>query len=152
MISRPTTQQLILDCCHDLMTQTLPQLTDGPAQVHLHMLVGVLQNAAVRSAHEIAWMRDEAAKMRAYAGSVVEAQGADPAITEALAATPERPDSLHLDDVVEDYGLASTAFAAALDKAMTAGEPDLTRRAVELLDARVVNEREVMAGWGATGR
>ena len=152
MISRPTTEQLILDCCHELMTQTLPQLTDGPAQVHLHMLVGVLQNVAVRSGHEIAWMREEAAQMRAYARSVLEAQGTGPAITDALDQTPARPDSLHLDDVVEDYGLASKAFAAAVDKAMTAGESDLTRRAVELLDARIGNEREAMAGWGATGR
>lgn len=117
----------MLDCCHELMTETLPQLPEGPAQVHLHMLVGVLQNAAVRSAHEIAWMREEAAEMRAYVRSVLDSQGSDPVVSDALDAISARPDSLHLDDVIEDYGVASKAFAAALERVMLDGTQERRR-------------------------
>ncbi len=56
MISRPTTDQLIADVCQDLVDAVLPALTDETLQVRVAMAETVLRNAAVRAAHEIAWM------------------------------------------------------------------------------------------------
>ena len=56
----------------------------------------VLRNAAVRAAHEIAWMTDEIGELEAFAGG--------PTLAEA-------DGSLHLDDVVERYRRASEAFS-----------------------------------------
>ena len=61
MLSRPTTEQILLDCCHELMTNVLPSLTDATAQVSVIMVETVLRNTAVRAAHEVAWMREETA-------------------------------------------------------------------------------------------
>ena len=61
MLSRPTTEQILLDCCRELMTNVLPSLTDATAQVSVIMVETVLRNTAVRAAHEVAWMREETA-------------------------------------------------------------------------------------------
>ncbi|HWN63241.1 MAG TPA: hypothetical protein VNO25_21510, partial [Streptosporangiaceae bacterium] len=70
MLSRPTTEQILLDCCRELMTNVLPSLTDATAQVSVIMVETVLRNTAVRAAHEVAWMRDETADIEAYAQAV----------------------------------------------------------------------------------
>ncbi len=51
MLSRPTTEQILLDCCRELMTNVLPSLTDATAQVSVIMVETVLRNTAVRAAH-----------------------------------------------------------------------------------------------------
>src|ERR1700759_4981763 len=101
MLSRPTTEQVLLDCCRELMTGVLPALTDETAVVRVVMVETVLRNMAVRSAHEIAWMTQEIAEIEDYAPSVHDAQADAPlqAALDALAAAPR--DSLHLDEVVE---------------------------------------------------
>ena len=70
MISRPTTDQLIADVCQDLVDAVLPALTDETLQVRVAMAETVLRNAAVRAAHEIAWMSDETAALIEYAKAV----------------------------------------------------------------------------------
>ena len=59
MITRPTTDELIRDCCRELTEEILPALHDDTLELRLIMAVTVLGNAAVRAAHEIAWMREE---------------------------------------------------------------------------------------------
>ena len=73
MLSRPTTEQILLDCCRELMTGVLPVVTDETAQVKLIMVDTVLRNMAVRSAHEIAWMREEIAAIESYVQAVLDA-------------------------------------------------------------------------------
>src|SRR6516165_9733511 len=106
VLSRPTTEQILLDCCRELMTTVLPALTDETAQVSVIMVETVLRNAAVRAAHEVAWMREETAEIESYARAVAgqaPSPGAD-SLRAALKALAEAPrDSLHLDDVVETY-------------------------------------------------
>jgi len=63
MISRPMTDQLIADVCQDLVDAVLPALADETLQVRVAMAETVLRNAAVRAAHEIAWMTDETATL-----------------------------------------------------------------------------------------
>ena len=153
MLSRPTTEQILLDCCRELMTNVLPSLTDATAQVSVIMVETVLRNTAVRAAHEVAWMRDETAEIEAYARAVAEqAPGAAP-LEAALAALASAPrDSLHLDDVVETYCRAGNALSAALETAVAGGLAVLVSRGEEILDVRSGHETEVMAGWSPTGR
>jgi hypothetical protein len=153
MLSRPTTEQILLDCCRELMTNVLPSLTDATAQVSVIMVETVLRNAAVRAAHEVAWMREETADIEAYARAVADqAPGTAPLETAiaALAAAPR--DSLHLDDVVETYCRAGNALSAALETAVAGGLAVLIQRGEEILDIRSHHETEVMAGWTPTGR
>jgi hypothetical protein len=153
MLSRPTTEQILLDCCRELMTNVLPNLTDATAQVSLIMVETVLRNTAVRAAHEVAWMRDETADIEAYAREIAAQVPGTASVAAALTALAAAPrDSLHLDDVVETYCRAGNALSAALETAVAAGRTDLIRRGEELLDVRTGHETEVMAGWSPTGR
>jgi hypothetical protein len=153
MLSRPTTEQILLDCCRELMTAVLPALTDEHAQVSVIMVETVLRNAAVRAAHEVAWMREETAGIERYAQAVAGlAPGAGP-LAAALKSLADAPrDSLHLDDVVETYCRAGNALSAALETAVAGGLTSLVRQGEEILDVRAGHETEVMAGWSPTGR
>jgi hypothetical protein len=152
MLSRPTTEQILLDCCHELMTNVLPSLTDATAQVSVIMVETVLRNTAVRAAHEVAWMREETADIEAYAQEVA-AQAPGTTLETALAALAAAPRaSLHLDDVVETYCRAGNALSAALETAVASGLAPLIQRGEEILDVRTGHETDVMAGWSPTGR
>ena len=153
MLSRPTTEQILLDCCNELMTGVLPELTDETAIVRVVMVETVMRNMAVRSAHEIAWMREEIAAIDEYARAVATGEPDDSELTKALSAAAAAPrESLHLDDVVETYVQASRALSAALEAAVVRGDDDLIKRGEALLDHRADIETEVMAGWSPTGR
>ncbi len=152
MLSRPTTEQILLDCCRELMTGVLPALTDETAVVRVVMIETVLRNMAVRSAHEIAWMTQETAEIEDYATSVHDAQ-ADAQLQAALDALSAAPrNSLHLDEVVEAYCLAGAALSAAVEAAVAASNAELVRRGEGMLKTRFERETEVMAGWSPTGR
>jgi hypothetical protein len=152
VISRPTTEQVLLDCCRVLDDDVLPAVADETMQVRLVMLGKVLRNAAVRAAHEIAWMREETGAIEAYAHTVATATGAGSLRTalEALAQSPD--DSLHLADVVEVYGRASDVLSVALEVALAAGRDDLVREGESLLTTRLAHEDDVVGGWESAGR
>lgn len=153
MLTRPTTEQILLDCCRELMTGVLPALTDEPAQVRVIMIETVLRNMAVRSAHEIAWMREETEAIEQYARDVAAAVADAPELAAALDAVAQAPrDSLHADDVIDTYCRASGAFSAALEAAVDAAEAKLVACGEQLLEVRIARETEVMAGWSPTGR
>ena len=142
MLSRPTTEQILLDCCRELMTGVLPALSDETAQVRVVMIETVLRSMAVRSAHEIAWMLEEIDDINDYVQ-----RGRAP----ARAAPTEAP-GLHLDEVVEAYCRAGRALADALEAAVAGGDAALVTRGEDLLGRRAGHEVEVMAGWSPTGR
>ena len=151
MIVRPSTEQLLLDCCKELMQGVLPAVSDQTAVVRIFMIEQVLRNAAVRSAHEIAWMDEEIPLIDSYARAVLQE-----APREELAALLGRLDNaeigLDLDTVVERYTRAGDVLAAALEVAVTDGPVELRRRGEQLLEARHARETVVMAGWSPTGR
>ena len=152
MITRPTTDVLIEDCCRELMEGILPGLTDETVKLRLVMTETVLRNTAVRAAHEIAWMREETAALMAYAGRVAARHGSA-ALRAAVADAGAGPaDSLHLADVAGVYERAGQAFAAALAAAQEAGDADLVAQARELLRDRIATEKEVMATYAVVGR
>ena len=152
MITKPATDVLIEDCCRELMEGILPGLTDETLKLRLVMTETVLRNAAVRAAHEIAWMREETVVLLAYARRVAARHGTAP-LRAALADAGASPaDSLHLADVADCYERAGQAFAAALAAAQEAGAADLVARAREVLRDRIATEKEVMATYAVVGR
>ena len=137
MIAKPTTEQILNDCSRELMEVVLPAVSDETVAVTIYMMDLVLRNAAVRAAHEIAWMTDEIGELEAFA------DGSTPA---------EADGSLHLDDVVERYRRASEAFSRAMEEAVAAGDDERTQRGAALMAHRVEREQEVMCGWSPVGR
>ena len=116
------------------------------------MLGKVLRNAAVRAAHEVAWMREETAAVEAYARAVAATTG-DDGLRTALEALAEGPrGSLHLTDVVEVYVRASDVLSVALEVALAAGRDDLVREGESLLSTRLAHEEDVVGGWDSAGR
>ncbi len=136
MIAKPTTEQLLNSCSRELMEVVLPAVGDDTVKVTVMMLDVIIRNAAIRAAHEIAWMTDEITQLEALAG----------------APAPTDGQSLHLDDVVERYCRASEAFSAVLEAAVASGDRDVIRRGKAILDQRVAREDEAMAGWSPVGR
>lgn len=152
MISRPTTDVLIEDCCRELMDAILPGLTDETLKLRLVMTETVLRNAAVRAAHEIAWMGEETAALIDYARLVAERHGGEALVAALAAVAAGSGDSLHLADVADRYERAGQAFTAALAVAREAGADDLIARARELLRGRIATEKQVMATYAVVGR
>ena len=152
MIGRPTTEQILRDCSRVLLDDVLPAVADETTQVRLVMLDKVLRNAAVRAAHEIAWMREEGAAIEAYARGVQAAtgDGAVRAAFDELAAAPH--ESLHLDDVTEVYRRAGDLLSAALEAVLAAGREDLVGDGEALLAARLAHEDDIVGGWESAGR
>lgn len=152
MITRPLTDELVRDCCRELMEEVLPAIEDDTVKLRVIMTVTVLSNAAVRAAHEIAWMRDETEAALAFARDVRGAH-ADERIAAALAETEAGPPaSLELADVVDVYERAARAFDVALQAAHEAGDGPLLDRAAQMLRARVDTEKVVMADYAIVGR
>ena len=152
MITRPTTDTLIGDCCRELTDAILPALTDETLRLRLVMTETVLRNAAVRAAHEIAWMLAETSALMAYAAEVAVRHASEP-LRAAMAAVEGSPrDSLHLADVADRYERAGQAFEKALAAAQEAGAADLVAQARELLRDRIATEKEVMATYEVVGR
>ena len=149
MIAKPTTEQILLDCCRELAEVVLPAIPDETVKVTVMMLDLVLRNAAVRAAHEIAWMTDEIEELQAY---VRDARPGGPPAPDTDAAAGGGAGTLHLDDVVEAYRRASEAFSATVEAAVAAGDERLVSRATEVLDRRIEHETEVMSGWSPIGR
>ena len=137
MIAKPTTEQILNDCSRELMEVVLPAVTDETVAVTIYMMDLVLRNAAVRAAHEIAWMTDEIGELEAFAGG---------------SAASEADGSLHLDDVVERYRRASEAFSRALEEAVAAGAAARTPRGAARMAPPAEREQEIMCGWSPVGR
>jgi hypothetical protein len=152
MITRPTTDALIGDCCQELTDAILPALTDETLRLRLVMTETVLRNAAVRAAHEIAWMREETAALTAYATEVAARHGSEPLHAALAAVEAEPPESLHLAHVAGRYERAGQAFEKALAAAQEAGAADLIAQARDLLRDRIATEKQVMASYEVVGR
>ena len=153
MISRPTTDQIILDCRRALLDVVLPDVQSEHVRVSVQMLENVLRNVATRAAHEIAWMQEEAALLEAFANEAAATLPASADVVAALGSlrTSDRT-SLHLADVTERYSLAGEAFSCALEAAIAAGHAGLSQRAAEVLAARNQRELEINGEWAMVGR
>ena len=152
MIGRPTTEQILLDCCRELMEDVVPTLTDETTIVRVAMIEQVIRNAAARCAHEIGWMLEEMPVIEGYARAVLAAAPNDD-LAAALRAVEDGADArMDLDVVTDRYARAGNLFAAALETAVSSGLTDLQADGERILDARLTREQQVMAGWSPTGR
>jgi hypothetical protein len=153
MLSRPTTEQIILDCREELLNTIAPTVPEGPVLVAIQMMENVLRNCATRAAHEIAWMREEGDEMVAFARRVAAAGHATTALLDAVAAFDGTSrDSLHLDDATTTYDLAGRCMSAAIDAVMAPGDADLQAEARAILGRRLEHENEIMGEWAFVGR
>lgn len=153
MLSRPTTDQIILDCRHELLTAVDAAVTDPTVKITIQMLENVLRNVAERAAHEIAWMREETDLMMTFANDVQAALGASAELTQALQAFDSgKSDSLHLDDVCKTYSLAGECFSVSMEKVFQASHTALHLRSREILAIRLDHENKIMGEWAFVGR
>ena len=153
MLSRPTTEQILLDCRHELLSTIDPAVAAEPVKIAIQMLENVLRNCAMRAAHEIAWMREETELMVTFARKVSGTACATAAITAALEAFDAgRSDSLHLDDVAATYHLAGHCLSAAIDAVMADGDDALHLEARAILTTRLDHENQIMGEWSFVGR
>ncbi len=153
MIVRPSSEQILLDCSRELLEVIGPEVTSEAGKISVQMVENVLRNVATRSAHEIAWMRDETAAMESFACDTLAAHPTALAVSAALADLGRGPgSSLHLDDVATVYSLAGEAFSCSLEAVIAAGDDDLSVRGAALLAARSATEVQIMGEWGFVGR
>lgn len=154
MIVHPTTPQLLRDVRNELLHTVAPEVHGAVARVALEQIDIILEQCAVRSADEIAWMAEELAEMLDYADDVVAATGDEATAAALVAARDNAAGTLHLDDMAHDYTLTSEALSCAIEACMADPDrSDLLRRGVEILRLRR-GEREtvVRANWRLVGR
>ena len=98
MISKPTNQQLIEAVCAELTGKVAPNIRDAGTKVVLEMALSVLSCAAVRTAKELAWMKEETDAIEAVARRFAEEMPEAGALSDALAAFDAgRTGSLYID-------------------------------------------------------
>lgn len=148
MLSKPTTDHVINGVRATLDEQVLPNLTDEPARVAVQMMQQILRGAAVRAAHEIAWMHEEIAAIR-----VVAAGAGDDAVAEAVAALDALDAaSLHLEDVQARYDKAGEVLSRCVEAAYAAGDDEAVERARAVLALRSAHEMEIIGQLDLVGR
>jgi hypothetical protein len=152
MITRPSASQVALEIRRELLEQIGPELTSDRSRVSLEMIENCLRNLAVRSEHEVAWMREECDAIEALASDVAEALG-DDAVRDALKAYRDaRADSLHAADVQADYDRASEALSCTAEALARSEHPELRVRLAEVLATRQAHELEIMGEFAFVGR
>jgi hypothetical protein len=135
MLSRPTTEQILHGIADELRDVVAAEVASEPVKVVLAQIDQLLRSLATRSAHEIAWMHEEADAIGAVTGTEV-----------------GWPASLHLDDVVTWYDSVSRALSAAIDAAFAAGDAARVAELKVLLDARSANEMRIVGALDLVGR
>ena len=148
MQSAPTTTQILEGLRIELRESLLPEISAAPARIAVEMLDNLLSNLATRSAHEIAWMRDECAQIEALVEDI-----SDSAVTAALVdyRALDR-DSLHLDDVQAAYDRASEVLSCVIEHALASKNRALLDAAQAVLRVRSDREMTIIGGWNVAGR
>lgn len=153
MLSKPTTQQIILDCRRELLETVDPAVSDPAVKVAIQMLENVLRNCAERAAHEIAWMREESDLMMAFARDVRDTLGSSTSLDTAISAYESGDNhTLDLDAVSDSYGRAGECLSVALESVFAAGHDPLHMRGREILALRLAHEDAIKGDWGFVGR
>jgi len=153
MLTRPTTEQILLDLRNELLTTVDGAVESPPVKIAIQMMENVLRNCAERAAHEIAWMREEGDAMVAFAREVDQTLPGNSAVDSALGAfNSGRSESLHLDDVSATYSLAGHCFSAALEHAVAQNHVALHLKARSILDLRLEHENRIKGEWAFVGR
>lgn len=156
MISRPTTDQVLDDCARELRETLLPVVADATLRVRVEMLEQVLKACAVRAAHEIAWMAEEATAMVAFAGEVAAAYPEEHRLPALVRACEDARNStetrLDLENQVRLYDLAGEALSAAIAVSFAVGDSLLAAKGGALVRDRSAHEAELRLGFRFPGR
>ncbi len=153
MITSPTTEQLLADAARELRETVLPAVSDPSVGVAVEMLEQIVRACGVRSAHEIAWMREQGDELEGFCEAVLTQLPDTPGVADALDAYRQgRTDSLHLDDVIASYDRISDAASLAIEAVFDRGADDLAQRAGELMRARQEREAAVRGQFRMPGR
>jgi len=152
MITTPSTSQLVRSVSSELRAKVLPELTDPALLVELEMMLSMLDMAAVRADHEIAWMLQEADGIDAALSEAAAAGELPGPVRNALdALQSSQPTDLSYPEVQRHYGLASEALTRAADLA-NAGDERLRSIVWSLLEGRVDHELATIGAYVAVGR
>jgi hypothetical protein len=153
MISKPTTPQLIDAACTELENRVAPAITDGATKVVVDMALAVLRGAAIRSANEVAWMREEAHAVDELAQRLIAELPDARELAEAHRAYAEgSAGSLYLEDVLDDYERASEVLSRAAEAVYLDGSAERIAAVRRLYDQRMANEKAVIGVFMAAGR
>jgi hypothetical protein len=153
MISKPTTPQLIDAACTELESKVAPEVSDPATRVAVDMALAVLRGAAIRSANEVAWMREEADAADELARRLIAELPDATELAEAHGAYAEgRTNSLYLADVLADYERASEVLSRAAEAVYRDGSADRIAAVRRLFDQRMANEKTVIGEFMAAGR
>jgi hypothetical protein len=153
MISKPTTQQLIDAVCTELDTKVAPAVTDATAKLVLDMAMAVLKGVGVRSANELAWMREEADAIESVARRLVAELPDATDLREALQSYLDiKSDSRYLARAEEEYERAGEVLSRAVEAAYADGDADRKAAVRALVDQRMANEFAVVGQYVGVGR
>jgi len=153
MISKPSTPQLLRAVCAELTEKVAPAVQEPTVRVVLDMAVKILEGAAVRSANEVAWMREESDAIERVASDLIAALPAADPLAQALDTyRSNRTDSLYLDDVQGDYERAGEVLSCAIEAAYVEGDAGRIAAVRSLMDQRMANENNVIGDYAAVGR
>jgi hypothetical protein len=154
MIVRPTTPQLLRDVRHELATVIEPEVQGTTARVALEQIDIILEQCAVRSESEIAWMVEEIAEIDAFVDAVVGTTNDERTTAALTAARSNASGSLHLDALADDYNRTSEAFSCAIEACMARpDQADLLRQGIGILTRqRADRETIIRANWRLVGR
>ena len=152
MITSPSTSQLVRSVSAELRAKVLPELSDPALLVEVEMMLSMLDMAAVRADHEVAWMLQEADGIEAVLSEAAAADALPGAVHDALdALRSSRPADLTYPEVQRHYALAGEALARAADLSH-AGDERLRSLVWSLLEARVDHELATIGAYVAVGR
>ena len=153
MISKPTTHQLIDAVCTELDTKVAPAVADATAKLVLDMAMAVLKGVGVRSANELAWMREEADAIESVARRLVAELPDATDLREALQSYLDiKSDSRYLARAEEEYERAGEVLSRAVEAAYADGDADRKAAVRALVDQRMANEFAVVGQYVGVGR
>lgn len=152
MITTPSTSQLVRSVSSQLRAKVLPAIADPALVVEIEMMLSMLDMAAVRAGHEIAWMLQEADGIdAALSGAAAAGELPEPVLAALDALHASQPADLTYPEVQRHYGLASEALARAAEVAH-AGGSRLQPLVWSLLEGRVEHELATIGAYVAVGR
>lgn len=163
MITCPSSTRLIDAARQALRENIAPALNDPVAINLLGMVDSLLDNAARRCGHEIAWMREEIAAIEAVANKVrLSGANTSGSVEEALADLRDHrvncADSDHTMDVVGEYNRAGEVLSRCLEikwddiNAAAENHGALRAEIEAVLDARLAREAAMRGNFMLVGR
>jgi hypothetical protein len=153
MITSPTSGQLLESVRDELRTKIKSVITDPEALGVLAMIDSILASVAVRSDHEVAWMREEIADIERGAEAVISANADKTGrVSDALKALhTSRSPSDHVTDLNAEYRLAGEILSCSIEAAMTAGG-ELRDSVTGILARRTAREVHIRGEFSLAGR